>query len=275
VQERRGLGATAAVSEPGLELMFLVIAALVLAAALVGPLLPRDQAVGLRAAPGEWRLLLHRGPVLRLLAFSFASYLFLQGPMTLFPVYVRAVGGDIDTVGHMWVLMLLVEIPLVLLSGAGMQRLGARALLAIGVVACGLRWIVCGLTADMRILYPIQLLHGVTVTGVMLGGPLYLEAVVPENLRSTAQALLATVGLGCGGIVSNIAAGWLLEHAGTSAPYLLGGVGAVVLSAMVRWILPEQGLGTGGWGLVGDQIPAPSPQPLQMPAPPERARRTR
>jgi PPP family 3-phenylpropionic acid transporter len=239
LQAREGLHATAAVSEPRLELMFIATAVLVLVAALHGPLLPRDATVAVRASRGEWRQLLRRGPVLRLLVFCFLSYLFLQGPMTLFPVYVRAAGGSIDTVGRMWVLMLLVEIPLVLLSGAGVQRIGARGLLGLGVLAGGLRWIVCGLTSDMRMIYPIQLLHGVVVTGLMLGSPLYLDKVVPENLRSTAQALLATLGVGFGGILSNPAAGWLLEHSGPGAPFLLGGIGAVVLSSLVFWILPE------------------------------------
>jgi PPP family 3-phenylpropionic acid transporter len=256
LQTRWNLEASATVSEPRLELMFVATAAFVVVAALHGPFLPRDAAVAVRAARGEWRQLLRRGAVLRLLVFCFSSYLFLQGPMTLFPVYVRAAGGSIETVGRMWVLMLLLEVPLVLLLGTGVQRLGARAVLALGVLAGGLRWIVCGLTSDMRVLYPIQLLHGVVVAGLMLGGPLYLEKVVPENLRSTAQALLATLGVGFGGILSNPVAGWLLEHSGPGAPFLAGGVGAVILSLMVGWILPKEGPGRPSRGPVG----APDPQ---------------
>lgn len=238
-QARHGLAATGAVSEPGLELMFFVTAALVFAAALVGPFLPRDQAVGLRAAPGEGVELLRHGAVRRLLLFSLASYVFLQGPMTLFPIYVRALGGDIDTVGRMWVLMLLVEIPLVAFMGAGLERVGPRVLLALGVLAGGLRWVICGLTWDTRVIYPIQLVHGVVVAGLMIGAPLYLETVVPPHLRSTGQALLATFGTGLGGILSNAGAGWLLERVGPNAPYLVGGAGAIVLGLLVGRILPE------------------------------------
>jgi PPP family 3-phenylpropionic acid transporter len=225
-------------SEPGLEMMFVVTGAMVFAAALVGPLLPRGGAVALRSEEGDWRVLLHSKPVLRLLLFTFVGYLSLQGPMGLFPVYIRSQGGDMNTVSVMWVLMLLLEVPLIAFSGLGLQRLGERGLLAIGVLAGGIRWIVCSLTGDWRILYPIQLLHGVTVTGLMLGAPLYLEAVLPERLRSTGQGLLAMVGVGCGGILSNILAGWLLEHVGTSAPYLLGGLTALILGSMVTVILP-------------------------------------
>jgi MFS family permease len=211
---------------------------MVFAAALVGPFLPRGGAVALRSEEGDWRMLLHSKPVLRLLLFTFVGYLSLQGPMGLFPVYIRSQGGDMNTVSVMWVLMLLLEVPLIAFSGLGLQRLGERGILAVGVLAGGIRWIVCSLTGDWRILYPVQLLHGVTVTGLMLGAPLYLEAVLPERLRSTGQGLLAMVGVGCGGILSNIIAGWLLEHVGTSAPYLLGGLTALVLGSMVTVILP-------------------------------------
>jgi len=227
-----------ALSEPGLQAMFVVVGVLALSASLVGPWLPRSGAATLRAERGDWHLLLSSKPVRQLLFFTFVAYLSLQGPMGLFPVFIRSQGGDMNTVSAMWVLMLLVEIPLIAFTGLGLQRIGERGLLAVGVLAGGLRWTICSLTTDWRILYPIQMLHGVTVTGVMVGAPLYLEAVVPERLRSTGQGLLAMIGIGCGGILSNIATGALLEHVGPSAPYLLGGLIAAALGCAVTFVLP-------------------------------------
>lgn len=226
-------------TDGGLGGMFAATAACTLAAALVGPWLPRRGDVALRAARGEWRLLLHDRLLRRLLLFSFGGYLFLQGPTALFPLFIRDRGGDVTTVGQMWVVMLLLEIPLVALSGAGLRRFGARGLLGIGVVAGGVRWLVCALSTDMAILYPVQLLHGITVAGLLLGGPLYLEMIVPERLRSTGQGLLATVGVALGNILSNTACGWLIDRFGVDAPYLIGGLGGIALGAAVTWILPE------------------------------------
>ncbi len=225
-------------SEPGLAALFWVTAACTLAAALTGPWLPRDGDVALRAPRGEWRLLLRSAPVWRLLAFSFGGYLLLQGPTALFPLFVRARGGDLETVGRMWVMMLLLEIPLVALAGTGLRRFGARGLLAIGVTAGGLRWLLCALSHDLAVLYAVQLLHGVVVAGLLLGGPQYLEQVVPARLRSTGQALLATVGVALAGIISNIGSGWLIDRFGVDAPFLVGGLGALALGASTAWILP-------------------------------------
>ena len=241
-QRARGLAAApGGPSEPGLELMFALAGGAALAGGLAALRLPREGAVAVRAPRGDWRRLARHGPYLRLLAFAFAGYVCLQGPLTLFPVFVRARGGSLDSVAEMWVPMLLLEIPLVSLSGASLERLGARGLLAIGVVAGGARWLACGLSSDLDWIYMLQILHGIAVAGFVLGAPLYVEAVVPERLRSTGQGMLAMLGASLGGITSNLASGWLLEHVGTTAPYLWGGIGALALGLLVPWLLPRSG----------------------------------
>jgi MFS family permease len=75
--------------------------------------------------------------------------------------------------------------------------------------------------------------------GLLLGGPLYLDAVVPGRLRSTAQALLSMIGVGIGGIISNAGAGWLLEHVGADTPYIVSGLGSMVVGCLVWLILPS------------------------------------
>ena len=225
-------------SEPGLGVMFLGTAAVVLLASALALALPRQGLASVRAARGEWRALLRRGPMRRMLIFAFSAYLFVTGPMGLLPVYVRAQGGTLETVQTMWVLMLIVEIPLILCTGMGLKRIGARGLLAAGVLAGGIRWTVCGLTANPYWIYPVQMLHGVMVTGLMMGGPLYVDRVAPGRLRSTAQGLVAMVGLGLGGIASNTTAGWILDRFGANAPFLIGGIGALVVGLAIGWILP-------------------------------------
>jgi PPP family 3-phenylpropionic acid transporter len=242
VQRTRGLAAApGGPSEPGLELMFAVAGGAILAAGLAALRLPREGAAAVRAPRGDWRRLARHGPYLRVLGFAFAGYVCLQGPLNLFPVFVRARGGSLDSVSGMWVPMLLLEIPLVALSGASLERLGARGLLAIGVLAGGARWLACGLSSGLDWVYPVQVLHGVSVAGFVLGAPLYVEAVVPERLRSTGQGLLVMLGASLGGITSNLASGWLLEAVGPDAPFVAGGVGALALAALVPLVLPPPG----------------------------------
>jgi MFS transporter, PPP family, 3-phenylpropionic acid transporter len=239
-QGTQGLASgTAGVSEPGLEIMFVVTAGLVVVSSGLGLFLPRGGAVSLRARPNDWKLLLRNRPYIRFLLFSFGAYLLSNGPMWLFPIFVRSRGGDIETIRRMWVVMLIVEIPLILATGSGLKRLGARGLLGVGVIVGGLRWILCALVDDLYLLSMVQVLHGVTVVGLLMGGPLYLEVIAPQKLRSTAQALLSMVGVGIAGIASNLGSGWLLENAGVDTLYGITGIGSIILGCLVWWILPS------------------------------------
>jgi len=235
---RRASDGSATVSQPGLELMFPVMAALVLVAACVAVLLPKKGAVALRAARGDWRELLRNRAFVRFLLFALIAHFLMHGPMWLFPLFVRSRGGDMDTIRGMWILMLIVEIPLVFFTGSGLKRIGARGLLAVGVLVGGLRWSLCALIANPYLLFAVQALHGVTVVGLILGSPLYLDAVAPEKLRSTAQSVFSMVSVGIAGIVSNAAAGWLVDRGGTDLLYLICGIGSLALGALALWILP-------------------------------------
>lgn len=225
--------------EAGLEAIFVVFAVISVVAAASCVLLPRRGAMEARAEAGDWRELWTNPAMVRLLIVSFLAYLFLHGPIEMFPLFVTSRGGNLDTIGRMWVVMLVLEIPLVALAGAGMQRLGARALLMIGIAAGGIRWLVCVATTDTFIIYAVQSLHGVVVTGLLLGGPLYLEKIVPERLRSTAQSALATVGVGAGGLLSSVITGWLIDRVGIDVAFFAGGAGGLVLGLSLRRLLPR------------------------------------
>lgn len=234
----RALAGAPGVSQPGLGVMFPVCAALVLLAAGIAFFLPRTGAVSWRAARGDWRELLHNRPFIGLLLFSFSAHFLMHGSMWLFPLFVRSRGGDLETIRNLWILMLIFEIPLVLLTGSGLKRLGARGLLVVGVVAGGLRWFLSAAASDAGLLFAVQALHGVTVVGLNLGSPLYLDAVAPEKLRSTAQGILSMVGAGLAGVASNLAAGWLMDRAGIDLLYTGCGIGLLVLGAASGLFLP-------------------------------------
>jgi PPP family 3-phenylpropionic acid transporter len=225
-------------SEPQLGILFPLAAGLTACATLAAFFLPTRGTVALRALQGEWRQLLTNGPFLRLTLVGFLAFLCLHGPMDVFPIYIRDRGGSIETIRNMWFVMLIPEMLLMTLLGAGLRRLGARGLLALGIGAGGLRWILCSFVTALPVLYPIQVLHAVTVTGLFLGGPLYIEATTPAQLRSTGQALFGMIGMGLGGFSSSLLTGWLLERAGTTAPYLAGGIGALTLVLFLPRLLP-------------------------------------
>jgi PPP family 3-phenylpropionic acid transporter len=154
--------------EPGLAVIFLMAAGLLLFVVPFALLLPRTHAATTRAARGEWRLLLRQKAFVRVLAITLLAWAFIQGPMSLFPILVREHGGGVETISRMWMLMLALEVPLVFAFGASVERIGPRGVIAIGLVSAGIRWLVSGLVDDLNIVTAVQLLHGVTVWGLVL-----------------------------------------------------------------------------------------------------------
>ncbi len=75
------------------------------------------------------------------------------------------------------------------------------------------------------------------------------------------------VGMGMGGILSNAAAGWLLEHEGPAAPYAVGGVVGLTCGVLMLWLLPlpERPLGSEPHARAGAE---PAPRPTSFPPSP-------
>lgn len=239
-QARLGLeSAPGGPSEPGLGSMFWLAGALSGVASILAFRTRTAGAASVKAQPGDLRRLLDHPPFRRALVYAFLAFLFLQGPILLLPLFVADRGGDLATVSRLWIPMLALEIPLVLYSGSVLRRLGPRALLAIGVLADGGRWLACSYIDDLRFIFALQLLHGVVVAGMIIGLQLYVEKVVPERLRATAQGVLGMVGGSVAGMLSVAIGGALLEHVGVDAPYRIGGACAVALGACTWLLLPN------------------------------------
>ena len=200
--------------------------------------LPKTGSVSVKGSRGDWRELFRNPRFVRVLVFVFLSYLFLQGPMALFPVYIESIGGNVQTVSNMWLVMLIPEIPLVALSGFFLSHIGARGLIAVGVLSGSVRWLLSATASDLSLVYAAQALHGFTVMGLILGAQLYIDCVVPARLRSTGQAILAMLGVALGSVMSNFFAGVLVDYAGAAAPILIGGLGAGLLALIGPRFVP-------------------------------------
>ena len=224
----------------GLGWLFPLVALCTLAAVPWILQLPSSFGLGVRSEPGDTRRLIRHSPVARLLVFLFFAHLCVQAPIQLFPLLITDRGGNAAWISQMWVLMLLVEIPLIGFVGPSLRRVGARGLLTLGMLSEGFRWIATALITDFSIFRWVQLLHGVGVAGFFVGSAIYLEEAAPERSRATCQSLAATVA-GLGTILSLAGGGWIFERFGADAPYLLAGVGSLALGLIAsRWLPPPR-----------------------------------
>jgi hypothetical protein len=92
------------------------------------------------------------------------------------------------------------------------------------------------------VLHASMLLHCVYVVGALVAMPLCVNYIVPSELRSTGQGLATMISSSLGGgICSNLAAGWLIDHVGPAAPQMYGGIGALLLLLVAPLLVPKVG----------------------------------
>jgi len=229
----------------GLGMMFPCCAALILLTTGVVFLIPNQLAIREKAQPGAWHLLAADRRFLRFLLYVFLANFMLDGPMFLFPVFVKSVAPDnfLGTLKWLWLIMLLPEIVAIALAGHIRRRIGVRALMFSGLAAGGLKWLACGFLGDVPVvLHASMLLHCVYVVGALVALPLCVNYIVPTELRSTGQGLATMVSSSLGGgICSSFAAGWLIDHVGPAAPQIYGGIGALMLLLVAPFLVPKVG----------------------------------
>lgn len=191
-----------------------------------------------RAAAGDLRRLLRHPPLRRLLVTAFLSHLCMQGPINLFPLLLAERGGTVEDLRSAWLWMLALEVPLVGFASTALRRLGPRGLLVFGLSCEALRWSAVAWIDDLETLKLLQILHGCSAMGVLLGIPLYIDQAVPERLRATGQTLISACGLGIGSMASIAGGGWLYDHWASRAPFAGGGLVALALAASLFLLLP-------------------------------------
>lgn len=197
-----------------------------------------------RMLDGDQAWLVRHVPYLRVLGVILLAYVFLQGPLQLLPVYARSRGGDTGSVSHMWAWSLALETVLMLYAADVYRRFGPRPTIAVGIVACGARWLVCAYCQDLSWAVPLQALHGAMVMSLQVGAPLLVESLVPDRLRASSQAGLSILGPGVGGIASSALAGYLLDARGIDSVMLAGGCGGLLLGLITPWLLSRSNPGT-------------------------------
>ena len=105
----------------------------------------------------------------------------------------QAQGFSNTTIGWLWAEGAAAEAVFLFWGARAVARYGPARLMALGAASGAVRWIVLGLTGDLRLLVLAQLLHAGTVGAVMLGSMHYLGRSIPPAQAATGQAITNAV----------------------------------------------------------------------------------
>ncbi|MFB9326018.1 MFS transporter [Paenibacillus aurantiacus] len=136
-------------------------------------------------------------------------------------VTMREMGASDSLVGLAWLVSAVSEIPILFLLGKYGHKYKELPLLAIACIMYAIRFWLVSIIDTPEWIIPVQAMHSVTF-GIYFATALrYLSTVIPDEFRSSGQAVYAIVWSGFAGIISGTAGGSVFEYFGRSRFYQL------------------------------------------------------
>jgi PPP family 3-phenylpropionic acid transporter len=131
-----------------------------------------------------------------------------------FSLYLHGLGADEGTIGFAWSLSASTEIPVMVLSGALMNRIGVNGLLSFAFITYAVRWLLFSFIHSPAWALPVQLLQGLSFATFLVASITYINNHTPKGLRTTGQSLLTTTYFGLGPIVGALIGGYFYDTVG-------------------------------------------------------------
>ncbi|WP_219836050.1 MFS transporter [Paenibacillus sp. R14(2021)] len=146
-------------------------------------------------------------------------------------VTMREMGASDSLVGTAWLTSAMSEIPVLFFLGKYGHKFKELPLLAIASLMYAVRfWLLSEITSPIWII-PIQAMHSITFGIYFVTALRYLTSIIPDEYRSSGQAIYAVVWSGFAGVVSGTVGGPIFEHFGKTAFFQLAMALALIASA--------------------------------------------
>jgi len=161
-----------------------------------------------------------------------------------FSLYMDGLGAGEGAIGLAWSIAALSEIPIMLSSGTIMRRIGDKGLLNIAFITYAFRWLVYSFIQVPALVLPVQLLHGLSYGAFQVGGVTYVNDRTPKSMRTTGQAIFATISYGIGPIIGALIGGYFYDTVGMTTLFrILCAITIVGLSVFLFISKPREKAG--------------------------------
>jgi PPP family 3-phenylpropionic acid transporter len=130
-------------------------------------------------------------------------------------IYLDEIGTNESSIGLAWAISSLSEIPIMLFSAYIVRKVGSSGLLKIAFFAFIVRWLLLSLIRTPLLALIVQVLHGITFGGYLIGSVTYINDRAVEGIRTTALAIFNLIGFGVGSILGSLLGGFVVEAGGT------------------------------------------------------------
>ena len=155
--------------------------------------------------------------------------------------YLDSLGASRGFMGISQTVATVSEIPFFFFAGLLLQRVHARGLLLISLVAIGTRCLLYWIVKVPWAVLPVQLMNGVCFSLFWSAGVAFAVQRAPAGLGATAQGMFGAIIFGFSSAAGGLLGGILLGAVGASAMY--GVFGLITFAGLVPFLL--------GWRLLG------------------------
>ncbi len=152
-------------------------------------------------------------------------------------IHWRAAGLSDTVIGVLWAISVFAEVVLFAFGTYLVRRLGPGGLLLLGAAAGVVRWCLTGLSSDLWVLVPCQLLHALTFGATHLGGMALIARAAPPDQTATAQSLYSALAMSASFAICLPLVALLFESWGGDTFYVMAGLslgGAVTALLLMR-----------------------------------------
>lgn len=154
--------------------------------------------------------------------------------MALLPLYLReVVGAGPDEIGALFGVVPVYEIPVSLLAGLVVARLGVPRLMLAGIGTGVAYYCLVALTTSYMPFLVIEALFAILVTATFGFGLIHVQALMPRR-GGTAVAAYNAAG-SIGPVVAAPTLGWVADNLGW-VPVYLGSAGIMALALLTMWL---------------------------------------
>ncbi|MFX3633810.1 MAG: MFS transporter [Candidatus Pristimantibacillus sp.] len=146
-------------------------------------------------------------------------------------VTLRQMGASDSLIGLAWLISAMSEIPILFLLGKYGHKFKPLPLLVIASLLYAIRLWMLGEINDPYLVLATQLMHSITF-GIYFSTTLrYITQLIPDEYRSSGQALYAVVWTGVAGVLSGTLGGYLFEQFGRDTFFHTASMLAVLAAA--------------------------------------------
>jgi len=152
-------------------------------------------------------------------------------------VYLVDISGAGWVIGAALAISALTEVPLMARVPVFIKRWGIRLVLVAGIAVLPVRWLLYAFIDNPLLVLPIQVLHSIAMTSLLVVAILYVDRLLAPKLRASGQSLYMAAMGGIGPSIGLFAAGIIYQRAGIDIVWLLCAVVALAGTLVIGFVV--------------------------------------